>query len=343
MPKSGDWSGSPISRCGTGENAGAREISRWKTSRGRDVRPRFPPGDHAEVKAAACETVRETKLPLSKQSTTDLARRMEDRLGRKISRSTVWRILSQAAIRPWQHRSWIFPRADDFAEKAAVILDLYAGRFDGEPLGPRDFVVSADEKTSIQARVRCHKTLPVSAGQPQRVESEYARGGALQYLAAWDVHRAKVFGRCEPKTGIVPFGRLVDDVMQTEPYASAARVFWIVDNGSSHRGQSSIDRLSQKYSNAILVHTPVHASWLNQIEIYFSIVQRKVLSPNDFTSLVEVEDRLLAFQDYYMTHAKPFDWKFDRSKLNALTTRLEDARFGRLHAACKKLQPYLHL
>lgn len=268
---------------------------------------------------------------------------MKDRIGRSISRSTVWRILSQAAIRPWQHRSWIFPRADDFAEKAAVILDLYAGQFGGVPLGPRDFVVSADEKTSIQARVRPHKTLPVGAGQPQRVESEYARGGALQYLAAWDVHRARVFGRCEEQTGIVPFGRLVDDVMQTEPYASAERVFWIVDNGSSHRGQSSIDRLSQKYSNAILVHTPVHASWLNQIEIYFSIVQRKVLSPNDFASLAEVEDRLLAFQDYYMLHARPFDWKFDRPKLNAFITRLKDARFGRLHAACRKLQPYIHL
>ena len=105
MPKSDVWSDSPISRCGTGENAGVRAISRWKTSRDRGVRRRFPPGDHAEIKAAACETVRETKLPLSKQSTTDLARRMKDRIGRSISRSTVWRILSQAAIRPWQHRS----------------------------------------------------------------------------------------------------------------------------------------------------------------------------------------------------------------------------------------------
>ena len=143
-----------------------------------------------------------------------------------------------------------------------------------------------------------------SWGKFPTVESEYARSGALRCsarsptgltLAAWDVHRAKVFGRCEPKTGIVPFGRLVDDVMQTEPYASANRVFWIVDNGSSHRGQSSIDRLSQEYSNAILVRTLVHASWLKQIEIYFPSVQRKVLSPNNFTSLAEVEDRLLAF------------------------------------------------
>jgi hypothetical protein len=120
-------------------------------------------------------------------------------------------------------------------------------------------------------------------------------------------------------------------------------VFWIVDNGSSHRGQASCNRLSQAYPNATLLHTPVHASWLNQIEIYFSIVQRKVLTPNDFRSLAEVEDRLLAFGDYYMLHAKPFDWKFNRQKLNDFTTRLADARFGRLRAECMKLQPYLHL
>jgi len=100
-------------------------------------------------------------------------------------------------------------------------------------------VVSSDEKTSIQARIRCHETLCAAPRRERRVESEYDRGGALQYLAAWDMHRAKVFGRCEAKTGIVPFGRLVDQVMSTEPYASARRVFWVVDNGSSHRGKKA--------------------------------------------------------------------------------------------------------
>lgn len=343
MWTSGTRSAFPTRRCGSGENAGVRATSPSKTNHDRAGRRSFPPGDVAEVKVAACETVRETKLPLSKQSTVDLARRLPGRIGKPISRSTVFRILDSAAIKPWQHRSWIFPRAADFAAKAAVILDLYAGVWDGEPLGPNDYVLSSDEKTSLQARIRCHHSLPVQSGQPQRVESEYVRGGALQYLAAWDVHRAKVFGRCEPKTGIAPFGRLVDDVMQQEPYASANRVFWIVDNGSSHRGQTSCDRLSQAYPNATLIHTPVHASWLNQIEIYFSIVQRKVLVPNDFQSLAEVEDRLLAFQDYYMLHAKPFDWKFSRQKLNDLTIRLANARVGRLRAECMRFQPYLHL
>jgi len=150
-----------------------------------------------------------------------------------ISAATVWRTLRSDAIRPWRHRSWIFPRAADFAAKAAVVLDLYARVFDGKPLTKREFVISSDEKTSIQARCRCHPTLPPGRARLTRVEHEYDRGGALAYLAAYDVHQGQLFGRTAPTTGIEPFDRLVQDVMTAEPYASARRVFWIVDNGSS--------------------------------------------------------------------------------------------------------------
>ena len=126
------------------------------------------------------------------------------------------------------------------------------------------------------------RSLPASAGKPMRVEHEYARGGAWAYLAALDVHRAKVFGRCEATTGIAPFTRLVEQVMRQPPYNEARTVFWIMDNGSSHRGQKSIERLTQAHPRVVPVHGPMHASWLNQIEIYFSIVQRKALTPNDF-------------------------------------------------------------
>ncbi len=156
-----------------------------------------------------------------------------------------------------------------------------------------------------------------------RVNHDYGRGGAVAYLAAYDVHRAKVFGRCEQTTGIEPFHRLVQQVMTAEPYASADRVFWIVDNGSSHRGQAAIDRLAEQYPNAIMVHTPVHASWLNQIEIYFSIVQRKVVSPNDFTDLDVVIDRLTAFEARYNQTARPFKWKFTTTDLANLLDRLD--------------------
>jgi len=238
--------------------------------------------------------------------------------------STLWRWLNEDAIKPWPHRSWISPRDPAFAAKAGVVLDLYQRRFQGRRLEPGEFVVSADEKTSIQARCRCHPSLPPAMARMTRVEHEYERGGALAYLAAWDVHQARLFGRCEPSTGIAPFGRLVDQVMTSEPYSSTHRVFWVVDNGSSHRGQASIDRLESAWESLTLVHLPVHASWLNQIEIYFSVVQRKVLTPNDFTDLAEVERRLLGFQRRYEQTAVPFDWRFTRADLHDLLRRLDE-------------------
>ncbi len=238
------------------------------------------------------------------------------------SAQTIARWLSADAIKPWQHRSWVFPSDPDFERKAGVVLDLYAGRFEGKLLHPGDFVISADEKPSIQARERRHQTLAPAAGRGQRVEHTYWRRGALTYHAAWDVRRGQVFGRSEPKGGIEAFDRLVWQVMTKEPYASARRVFWVLDNGSSHRGQSAIERLEGRWPNLVLVHLPLHASWLNQIEIYFSIVQRKVLSPNDFESLALVARRLNAFERHYNQIAQPFDWRFGRSDLRALLERL---------------------
>jgi len=239
-----------------------------------------------------------------------------------IGETTIWRWLSQDAIRPWTHRSWIFPRDPDFAQKASRVLDLYEGTWEGRPLGQNDFVICADEKTSVQARRRKHRTAAPQPARPMRVEHEYVRKGAWAYLAAWDVHQARVFGRCEHKTGIAPFGRLVRLVMSHEPYRCASRVFWVVDNGSSHRGERCHQRLARHWPNLIVVHTPIHASWLNQVEIYFSIVQRKVLSPNDFNSLTALKDRLLAFQDHYQSAAKPFQWRFTHHHLASFLAKL---------------------
>jgi hypothetical protein len=266
------------------------------------------------------------QLPLSRLSLADLAIQARLALGKAISRNTVRRILDTSAIKPWRYEYWIFPRDPQFAAKAGVIVDLYAGLWQGQPLSPRDCLLSADEKTSIQARIRCHPSLDPAPGRPRRIEHEYERGGALQYLAAWDVQRGYVMGRCEPSTGIEPFGRLVAQGMQQEPYRSAKRVFWVVDNGSSHRGKAAAKRLARAYANLILVHTPVHASWLNQVEIYFSIIQRKVLTPNDFASLEEVEQRLHLYEDLSNQQPCPFNWKFDRAKLEKFLQRLEAKR-----------------
>ena len=263
-------------------------------------------------------------MPLSRLSTADIVREAQ-RAGivAQISDKTVWRWLHEDAIRPWQHRTWIFPRDPEFAVKAGRILDLYARQYDGCPLAADEFVISADEKTSIQARLRCHPSTPPRPRQPLRVEHEYERGSAWAYFAALDVHRAKLFGRCEHTTGIEPFQRLVAQVMTQSPYREARRVFWILDNGSSHRGTACVERLHTLFPNVVAVHGPIHASWLNQVEIYFSILQRKALTPNDFRSLADVEERLLGFQRYSESIATPFEWRFTKDDLAALMQKLE--------------------
>jgi DDE superfamily endonuclease len=286
--------------------------------------PRFsPPEVVVQVKAIACELPATLGVPLSRLSSADIVREAQrSGIVATLSDKTVWRWLHEDAIRPWQHRTWIFPRDPQFISKAGPILDLYARHWEGCPLRDDEFVLSADEKTSIQARIRKHASLPPRPGQPARVEHEYARGGAWAYLAAMDVHRAKFFGRCEQSTGIEPFNRLVTQVMMQPPYRDARRVFWIMDNGSSHRGQPCVRRLKAAFPNLVPVHGPIHASWLNQIEIYFSIVERKALTPNDFSSLEEVENRLLGFQQYYENIAAPFEWKFTRDNLKAMMRKL---------------------
>jgi hypothetical protein len=276
------------------------------------------------VKAIACELAATQGRPLGRFSRTELHRLVLERGVTDASASTLWRWLHDDAIKPWQTRSWIFPRDPAFAEKAGRVLDLYARLFEGKRLRPDEYVICADEKSQLQALGRRHETVPAGPGRPALVEFDYLRGGTLAYLAAWDVHHAKLFDRVEPKTGIEPFGQLVEQVMTTEPYACARRVFWIVDNGSSHAGKTSIRRMQDNWTNAHIIHLPIHASWLNQIELYFSIVQRKALTPNDLGSLDELRARLLTLGDHYRQIARPFDRTFTRDDLDRLLDKIAD-------------------
>ena len=209
-------------------------------------------------------------VPQSRWSAADLAAQARaEGLVESVARSTVWRWLAEDAIRPWRYRSWIFPRDPDFAVKAGRVLDLYQRVWEGRELGDDEYVLSTDEKSQLQILSRCHPGLPPGPRRPGRYESGYERHGTVAYLAAYDVHRAHLMGRVEPTTGIAPFAALANQVMRAEPYASARRVFWVADNGSSHRGQASVRRLAAAWPNATLVHLPVHASWVNQIEIVF--------------------------------------------------------------------------
>jgi len=292
----------------------------------RPGRPRvFPAAVVAGVKALACEMPAACGTPLARWTCPELARHAAaSGIAPAPSASTVRRWLADDVLKPWQHRSWIFPRDPHFAVKAARVLDLYQREWEGQPLGEDEYVLSADEKPGVQARMRIHLPLPPGPGRAMRAESEYHRHGTLAYLAAYDVHRARVFGRCEPSTGIKPFTALVDQVMSTQPYTSAKRVFWVVDNGASHRNWAAADRLSSAYPHARMVHLPVHASWLNQVEVYFSVLQRKLLTPDDFEDLGELAAQILAFERHYNAAARPFGWKFTRTNLNQLLARIRN-------------------
>ena len=248
-------------------------------------RPAFPPGVLVAVKAFACELPHEHKLPLSRLSIPEIGREAVRRgLVASIGDTTLWRWLREDAICLWSHRSWIFPRDPAFEPKAARVLDLYEGRWQGRPLAAQDCVLSTNEKTSIQARKRIHRTAPPARGRPMRVEHECQRTGAWAHFAAWDVRRAKIHGRTK---------------------CSAAR-------------------LRERWPTIIGVHTPVHASWLHQVEIYFSVLQRKALTPDDFALLGELEERLFAFGERYEQVANPFEWKFTRRDLRRLLRKLRE-------------------
>jgi hypothetical protein len=289
-----------------------------------DARGSSPPELVVRVKAIACELPAKLGLPLSRWSLAELGSHVRGSgLMATVSDTTIWRWLNEDAIRPWQHRCWIFPRDPDFEEKAGRILDLYHRVWKRRRLRSDEFVICADEKTSIQARARRHPSLQTRPGRPIRVEHEYTRLGAWAYLAALDVHRFRLFGRCERKNGIASFDRLVARTMSQRPYRQARRVFWIVDNGTAHRGPAAVRRLRTRFPNLVLVHGPIHASWLNQIEIYFSVLERKALTPNDFSSLHAVAQRIFSFQRHYQAIARPFEWRFTRNDLAALLRKLD--------------------
>jgi transposase len=293
--------------------------------RARPGRPRrISAADRAAVVALACQLPAATGVPLAHWTGPELAAELtaQNLVSSPVSASSVLRILAEHPVKPWQYQSWIFPRDPDFEAKAKVIVDLYQGFYQGEPLGAGDRILSFDAKPQINARRRLHPTLPAAPGRAVRYEHEYKRQGSLTLLAGLDVHTGQVFASTPVTTGIKPFMDLASRVMARPEYTNAPRVFVIVDNGSDHRGQAAISRLAAAHPNAIMIHTPLHASWLNQIEIFFSVIQKKVVTPNDFASLGQLSAALLGFVDRYNQTARPFSWKFTASDLHDLMDRI---------------------
>ena len=260
---------------------------------------------------------------MSRYSLADIGLIMQqEKIVSSISRSSLCRWYKQDALKPWRYHNWLFSRDPEFLTKATLVLNLYQGMWAAEALGADDYVISADEKCGLQILARCHPTRAPISGKQGQVEFEYERLGTLAYQAALDVFQGTVIGQIQPSNGILTFNQLVHKVMSQPPYNTARRVFWIVDNGSAHHPATFPTRLADLYEQAIAVHLPTHASWLNQIELYFSILQRKALTPRDFNSQDEMADRILAFQDRFSAQAKPFNWRFStddlRQRMNLL-------------------------
>lgn len=257
-------------------------------------------------------------------------------LGNTMSYSTIWRRLQEDALRPWLYQQWLFPRDPRLLEKAAPVLELYQGRWASKPLGPRDLVLSADEMTGLQALSRIHPRQPPAApaGEPLpgrpgrrpdrrcRVEFEYERHGTLCYQAFLDVFTGRVYGETHASNGIETFERSLKNCLAQPQYQDRERVFLIVDNGSAHHPSTSPARLYAQDPRVITVHLPTHSSWLNQIELYFSILHRKALTPADFPSVDALRERLFRFQVLYNQRAEPFRWQYTRDDLEAYIERL---------------------
>jgi transposase len=280
--------------------------------------------DRAAAVALACQLPAVTGVPLARWTGPDLLTELAGQVTGPMSLSSLRRILAGHPIKPWHYQSWIYPRDPAFEARASVILDLYQGYYQGKPLRPGDRILSFDAKPQINARRRLHRTLPAGRGRPVRYEHEYKRQGSLALLAGLDIRTGQVFASTPATTGIKPFMDLAGQVMARPEYHDAPRVFVIVDNGSDHRGRKAIQRLAAAHPNAIMIHTPVHASWLNQIEIFFSVIQKKVVTPNDFDSLGQLSATLLAFIDRYNKTAKPFNWKYTAADLKDLLRRISE-------------------
>lgn len=224
-----------------GDGDGLRDVSHSRRSQDENASPAFPPPDRSLVQATACELVHRIKRPLSCQLFEQLTTRSQRAQGKPISRSIMWRILHEAAIKTWQYKYWLFPHDPRSAEKVGQILDHCSVVWEGLFLAPKDHIISADEMTRIQARIHCHPNLVSAPGRPLRIERKHQRGGTLQVLASWDFRQSYLMGRCERATDIKPFGRLVAQEIGSQRHQAAERVLKVVKMAQSiGAGQPSI-------------------------------------------------------------------------------------------------------
>jgi len=277
--------------------------------RGRD--PDFSPEVSMHAVKIACEMPDLRGRSLSQWDCAEIARELtRSGVVDHISSETVRRMLEGYKLKPWLHRMWLSPRKERdeaFCLQTEEIIDLYTRDMD-----PSERVYCLDEKTSIQARERIHQTKPAMAGRPAQFEHEYRRQGALNLFAAFDTRSGKVYGRCyerKRQEEMIDFLSYLEDV--TPPRITTIRI--VCDNVSVHKGKK-VRLWLETHPRFVFHFTPVHCSWMNQVEQWFSIFQRKRLTIADFASKADLQAKIYAFIEQWNETAKAFKWN-DKTKL----------------------------
>lgn len=231
-------------------------------------------------------------------------RLLGDKVVATISAETVRRILAHHQLKPWRYKMWLSPRvAQDevFAEQVRGICDLYT-----RPLAATEVVLCVDELTNLQPRPRKAATKPTQVGRPTQLEHEYARAGALNLFAAFDTRTGKVYAATVERKRQVEFIAFLDALEQEIP-AQVETIHVVLDNLPMHKGKL-VRAWLEKHPRFVFHHPPVHCSWMNQVEQWFSILTRKRLRIVDFPSKGDLAARLMAFVQEWNDNAHPFNW-----------------------------------
>jgi len=268
-------------------------------------KPTFSPGVALHLVKMACELPDLQGRSLSQWDCTELARQLiADGVVENISAQSVRRILSHHRLKPWRHHLWLSPKVPRDATFAAAVRnlsDLYS-----RALRPDEVVLSVDEKTNLQPRTRKAKTLPPAPNQPIRVENEYERKGALHLFTAFDTRTGKVYHTTGERKRQVEFITLLEK-LERDIDPSVTSVHIVLDNLRMHKGKQ-VKAWLVNHPRFQFHHPPVHCSWMNQVEQWFSILQRKRLGIVNFADKKELADRLDAFVREWNSHAHAFRW-----------------------------------
>jgi transposase len=225
--------------------------------------------------------------------------RLAKKLG--LSQSTVSRVWRHFGIQPQRSRGYMTSDDPEFEEKAADIIGLYIN----PPTNAAVFCV--DEKSAIQALDRLDPVLPLSPGRAQRHGFEYFRHGTLSLYAALDTRTGDVIGKTTARHTSAEFVKFLSKIVASQP--AGREIHIVVDNLSAHKTKSVFEFLNA--NPAVRIHyTPTYSSWLNQIEIWFSKIQRQVIARGIFTSQADLSRKLIRYIKEYNKTATPFRWRY---------------------------------